>query len=272
MEPTKEITPQKFSNFLDFKELWYYRELLYFFAWRDYKVRYKETVIGALWALLQPLLTMIIFVTFFGRFKELTGNEVPYVLFVYSGLMLWHFFSNSILGASNSFIENHQIVTKVYFPRLILPLSAILVYFIDLFFAFIILFGLMIFFGHMPSLLFFIIFPFLIMLLAIASTGIGLFLGTLMVKYKDVKYITPFFVQLTLFLSPVIYSTKSLGVISPIVMANPITGIIDAFRSFLFGIPFDSLGLFISLIVSLIILILSLVYFKFNEEEFSDIL
>jgi lipopolysaccharide transport system permease protein len=272
METVREITSRKSLNFLNLKELWYYRELLFFLAWRDYKVRYKETVIGAAWAFFQPLLTMIVFVMFFGRFHESVSGGVPYPIFVYAGLFLWLFFSNAILSASNSFVVNNSIITKVYFPKILIPLSAITVHFVDLFFASIVLLILLFVYGYSLTLLLLIFLPLLILILTLATAGIGIFLGSLTVKYRDVKYITPFFVQLTLFLSPVIYSTSAVANYGWLIKLNPISGLIETFRALLFNssLPVDMLV--ISFLVSALIFIASLLYFMFTEEQFSDIL
>jgi lipopolysaccharide transport system permease protein len=273
MESVREITPRKTFSFAEIKELWHYRELIYFFAWRDYKVRYKETVIGALWALFQPLLTMIVFVIFFGRFEEISSTGIPYALFAYSGLTFWHFFSNAVLNASNSLINNNSIITKAYFPRIIIPISAVIVYFIDLAFAFIVLLGLMAFYGFTPTLAALFITPLLVLVLALAVLGISLFLSSLIVKFRDIKYIIPFFIQLSLFVSPVIYSISVFPAYAHILKFNPLTGVIEAFRSVLFGLSaFPWEYVIYSVIVSVVIFLIGAIYFKYSEEYISDII
>lgn len=272
MESAREITSHRSLAFFNIKELWHYRELLFFLAWRDYKVRYKETLVGATWAFFQPLLTMIVFVMFFGRFGDLASGGVPYSLFVYSGLFLWLFFSNSIMSAANSFVANNSIITKIYFPKIIIPLSAIAVHFVDLFFASIILLGMLLFYGYVPSLLLIAAAPVLLAILVLGTAGIGILLGSLTVKYRDVKHITPFFVQLTLFLSPVIYTSAAVGKFGWLIKLNPISGIIEAFRALFFQTQFPFAEVAVSFILSAVIFFIGLVYFKYNEEEFSDII
>lgn len=270
MSYTKVITPRRKLS-LNFHELWKFRDLLFILAWRDYKVRYKETLLGALWAILQPLITMVIFVLFFGQVKEITTTGIPYPVFVYAGLLVWYFFSNSITSISLSLIGNSSLLTKVYFPRLLIPISALLVHFVDVFFSFVLLLVLMLWFGVHLQIGLILAFPFLILLTALAALGIGTFLATLAVRFRDIKFITPFFVQLTLFISPIIYSSETLGWLSTYLKLNPLTGIIDAIRFFLLdGSVVNGEELLWSIAISIVLFVLSVLYFKNKEESFSD--
>ena len=179
--PTTIIRPKKLFSIRDLGELWNYRELLYFFTWRDLKVRYKQTTIGILWAILQPLITMIVFSLFFGRLAGIPSDSVPYPIFVYVGLLFWQFFSGALSDTSNVLVANQSIVTKVYFPRLILPLSSVITKFVDFVIASIILLGLMIYYGYIPNLGGFLILPVLLLITFMAAFGAGLWLAAVTV-------------------------------------------------------------------------------------------
>lgn len=194
------IRPKKIFNLRDISELWQYRELLFFFTWRDLKVRYKQTLIGALWAIFQPFITMVIFSVFFGQLIKVPSDGVPYPIFVYVGLLFWQFFSSALSETSNTLISNQAIITKVYFPRLILPISSVLTKLVDFFIASLILIGLMFYYGYMPHLAGFLLIPLLLLISFMAAVGGGLFLAAINVKYRDVRYALPFFIQILLFL------------------------------------------------------------------------
>lgn len=271
--PTTVIRPKKTFSFNDFKELWNYRELLYFFTWRDLKVRYKQTFIGAAWAILQPLLTMIVFSVFFGELANIPSDNVPYPIFVYVGLLFWQFFSTSLSETSNVLIGNQSVITKVYFPRLILPISAVITKFIDFAIAALILVGLMIYYGYAPNLYGLFILPLLLIITFMASVGGGLFLAAVNVKYRDVRYALPFFIQLLLFITPVIYSASIAGKYSWILAINPMTGVIQSARAALLGTaPINWLLLTISFGACLLALLIGITYFKKVERFFADIL
>ncbi len=269
---TERIITSKRHFGLNLRELWHYRELLYFFAWRDYKVRYKQTFIGILWAVFQPLATMAAFVLFFGRFKEISATGVPYVLFVYSGLVLWQFFSNAISDSSASLVSNSSLVTKVYFPKILIPAAPVLVQYVDLLFSGFILFCLMLYFHYLPPITVIIFIIPLILLLTLLSAGIGIFLSALNVKYRDVRYILPFFIQLLLFFSPIIYSSSNLGKFTFLLKFNPLTGIIEAFRAALFGLPFPTGSFLISCGLSLGIFLCAFYYFSRSQDAFADLI
>ena len=267
------IKPKKTLSWGDFKEIWQYRELLLFFAWRDLKVRYKQTAVGVSWALFQPFFTMVVFSVFFGGLAKMPSDGIPYPIFVFVGLLLWQFFSTALTDASNSLVGNQGIITKVYFPRLILPISTILVKFVDLFIASIILVGLMVFYHYTPHLWGLLIIPLLLLISFFAALGGGLILASVNVKYRDVRYALPFFIQILLFLTPVIYPPSIAGKYSWILAINPMTGVIKAARSALLGgAPINWLLLGISGAVCFVILIIGFVYFKKTEKYFADII
>ena len=267
------IRPKKTLSWSDLRELWANQELLFFFTWRDLKIRYKQTIIGILWALFQPFATMVVFTIFFGKFGKIPSDNIPYPVFVFSGLLLWQLFSASLLQASKSLVSQQNLITKVYFPRLILPLSPIFSNLIDFAIASIILIGLMIYYGFVPHLTGLLILPLLILVVCMFAVGLGLFLASVNVKYRDVKYILPFLIQLLMFLTPVIYPPSILGRYSWILAANPMTGVIKAARAALFGLqPINWWLLFISGFTSLVIFFFGLVYFKKTEKYFADLI
>ncbi len=267
------IKAKKTLSLSDFKELWASKELLYFFTWRDLKIRYKQTMIGVLWALFQPFITMVIFTIFFGMFGKIPSDNIPYPVFVYSGLLLWQLFSASLLQASNSLVGQQNLLTKVYFPRLILPISSIFSNLVDFAVASLILIGLMVYYGFVPHLVGLLLLPILVIITCVFSLGLGFFLSSLNVKYRDIKYILPFFVQLLLFVTPVIYSPSILGTWSWVLALNPMTGVIKAARAALFGLqPINWFLLFLSAAVSVVLLVLGYIYFKKTERYFADLI
>ncbi|MCX6718845.1 MAG: ABC transporter permease [Candidatus Taylorbacteria bacterium] len=261
-KPTRTIEPRDhLSIFSTIYEIWQFRELLILLAWRDYKVRYRQTAIGILWAILH-----------FGRFPGIKEAGIPYALFVYSGIIIWQFFSNAISESSLSLVANSQMITKIYFPRIIIPFAKIITQFINLFFSGIVLFGLMLYFHVIPSLsLIYYSIP-IFLLLLLSSSSIGIILSAINVKYRDVSHILPYFIQLGLFASPVIYSATTLGRYHWLIYLNPATGIIDAFRSALFSLPFPGNSFTISCAITLILLVFGLYYFSKAEGDFSDVI
>ena len=277
--PTQERTPfrvieppTRFRPIAELKDIWRHRELLYLLAWRDYKVRYRQTVIGLAWAIFQPILATIAFVLVFGRLKGITDGAVPYSLFVFSGMVIWQFFANSVTGSSQSLVASSQMITKIYFPRIIIPLAKIGTQIIDLIPSFIILLILMIYLKVFPTFLGILYVIPLILILAIISASIGIILSAINVKYRDVQFVVPFFIQLGLFLSPVIYSATNLGKYSKLLVLNPITGIIESFRSVLFGSTFPVQSFAISCLFAILLAIISLYYFIKSEGAFSDVI
>jgi len=267
------IKPKKLFSFADLKEVWDYRELLYFFTWRDLKVRYKQTAIGALWAVFQPLLTMVVFSLFFGQLLKVPSDGVPYPIFVYTGLLFWQFFSTALADTSNVLIVNQAIITKVYFPRLLLPLSTVATKFIDFLIALIILIFMMIYYGYTPHLVGLFILPLLLLITSMASVGLGLFLASINVKYRDVRYILPFFIQILLFVTPVIYPAGILGKYSWVLALNPMMGVIQSARAALLGTTvLNWLLVSISLLATACILAVGIYTFKKTERYFADII
>ena len=272
MSNIKIIKPKKTFSLDDFKEIWRYRELLYFFTWRDFKVRYKQTAIGIAWAIFQPFTTMVVFSLFFGKFAKMPSEGIPYPIFVYVGLLLWQFFSSSLSEASNCLIANQAIITKTYFPRLILPISAIATKFVDFFIASFILLGMMIYYQYLPNLVGLLILPLLLLITFMASVGLGLLLASINVKYRDVRYVLPFFIQILLFLTPVIYPASIAGKYSWILAMNPMTGVIKAARAAILGnAPINWSLLLISGSACLVMLVVGVIFFKKTERYFADI-
>jgi len=269
---TTIIRPKKIFHFSDLKELWTYRELLYFFTWRDIKVRYKQTFIGVAWAIFQPFITMVVFSVFFGSLAHIPSEGVPYPIFVYVGLLFWQFFSNSLGDVSNSLISNASIVTKVYFPRIILPISNILTKFVDFLIASVILIGLMIYYGYTPHLSGLLIIPVLLLISFLAALGGGLVLASINVKYRDVRYALPFFIQIMMFLTPVIYPPSIAGKYSWILAINPMTGVIKGARGAILGTePINWLLIGISFGAVCLLSLFGFYIFKKTERYFADI-
>jgi len=274
MKTGKETIIKPISGWhaLDLAEIWQYRELLYFFTWRDLKVRYKQTAIGVAWAIFQPFLTMVVFTIFFGQFAKIPSEGVPYPIFVYCGLLLWQFFASSLTDISNCMISNQSIVTKVYFPRLLLPMSYILTNFIDFLIASSVLIALMVYYGFVPHLSGLLIFPLLLIITFASSAGLGLLLASINVKYRDVRYVLPYFIQLLLFVSPVIYPASILGQYTWLLALNPMAGVISTARAVLFGLTSISwLSLGFSFVTALALFFAGTFSFKRAESYFADI-
>jgi lipopolysaccharide transport system permease protein len=256
------------------RDLWLYRELFYFLAWRDILVKYKQTVVGLLWALLAPLLTMIIFTIVFSYVAKLPSGGAPYSILVFTALLPWIFFATSITGAGESLITNSSMISKVYFPRLIVPSSAVIVCFVDFIISGFVLVALMLWLGYLPTyrILFLPLFIFMVFL---TSIGIGLWLSALNVKYRDFRVITPSIVQFGLFISPVGYSSSMIPEQWRLLYSlNPMVGVIDGFR---WSILQDSESLYlpgfmVSLSVTLLVLITGISYFRKTEKTFADVI
>ncbi len=267
------IRPKKMFSFGDIKELWTYKGLLYFFTWRDLKIRYKQTVIGAGWAVFQPFITMIVFTVFFGGLAKIPSDGVPYPIFVYVGLLFWQFFSGALSDTSASLVNNQAIITKVYFPRLILPIASVLTKFVDFAIASLVLIGLMFYYGYVPNLMGILLIPLLLIITFMAATGAGLFLAAINVKYRDVRYALPFFIQMLIFVTPVIYPASIAGKYSWILALNPMMGVIQNARGALLGTqPVNWVLLGISFTACLFLLLLGVYVFKKVERYFADII
>lgn len=272
---TLVIKPKKHLA-VDWKELLHYRELFFYFAWRDVKVRYKQTAIGASWAVLQPFITMVVFTLFFNKVAGIqTGSDaVPYAIFSFLGLLFWNYFSNALTRSANSLVDNQAVVTKVYFPRLIPPISSTIVSLIDFCFALIVYIGLMFYFRIPPTALGLLLFLPAVAVTFTAATGPGLFLAALNVKYRDVKQILPFLIQTGLFLTPVIYPVTAVPQkYQWILYLNPMTGVINAMRSSLLGLGTINWALtMLSIATAVTMLWVGLLFFKSKEREFADII
>lgn len=259
---------------IDLGELWRYRELLLFLTWRDVKVRYKQTALGAAWAILQPLATMLVFSLFFGRVAAAPGSAVPYPLFVLAGLVPWTFFAGAISSAGQSIVGNERLVTKIYFPRLIIPMSAVGAALVDLGISLAMLLVLMPVYGIVPGVGLLLV-PMVVLGLVVAALGIGTLLAALTVAYRDFRHVMPFLVQLWLFATPVIYLQAS-DAIGPrlrwFLPLNPAYGLIDNFRRAMLGGPIDAYSLAVSWAVSLAMLAAGGLYFRRVEQGFADII
>jgi ABC-type polysaccharide/polyol phosphate export systems, permease component len=266
------IEPKKGWVPIDFKALWLHRELLYFLAKRDVKVRYKQTVLGGLWAIIQPLFTMLVFSIFFGRLAKIPSDGIPYPVFVYAALVPWTYFANALSGSGNSLVGSANLITKVYFPRLIVPAAASIAGLLDFAIALSILAILMVYYHIMPGPAL-LLFPFLVVLTFLCAVGVGLWLSALNVQYRDIRYAIPFLIQLWLFLSPVIYPASMINAHRRWLMAlNPMAGVIEAYRASLFNklaVNWSMLG--ISTIMIIILFTGGLYYFRRMEKSFADL-
>lgn len=260
-------------KFIDLGEMWRYRELLYFLVWRDVKVRYKQTVLGAAWAVLQPLATMVVFSLFFGRVAGVAVSEFPYPLFVYAGLLPWSFLATSVAQAGQSIVGSQNLVTKVYFPRLFIPLGTIGAALVDFGVAFLMLLCLMLWYGVAPAAGM-LAAPPLVLLLVLCAMGVGTLLATLTVAYRDFRYMVPFLVQIWLFSTPAIYmNADALGPRwQRYLPLNPAYGIIVNFRAAMLGTPWDLYALSVSTAVGAAIFLTAAFYFRRVERSFADII
>jgi lipopolysaccharide transport system permease protein len=253
------------------KDLWRYRELFYILSWRDIKVRYKQTVIGGAWSIIRPLLTTIIFTVVFSRIAKLNNPSLaPYSLMVFAGMLPWQFFSNALSESSNSLIGNANLITKVYFPRMIIPASSVITSMVDLGISFIIMIGMFVWFQFVPS--WHIIFlPLFIVLAFLCSFGIGLYITAVNVKYRDFRYIIPFIIQIGFYISPVGFSSAVIPAKWQIWYAlNPMVGVIDGFRWCLLGDPMNWNSFYVSIFIIALFLWLGIFYFRKMEKTFAD--
>ncbi len=267
------IKPSTGLAALNLRDLWTYRELVYFMIWRDVKVRYKQTMLGAAWAIIQPVLTMIVFTFLFGRLAKLpTDNNIPYPIFSYTALLPWGLFVGALNQASRSLTANQNMVTKIYFPRLVLPLASILSGLVDFVIAFVILIGLMIYYGVTPSLNAIWALPLFLLLAIVTALGVALWLSAINVQYRDVNYALPFMTQFWLFITPVAYSSNLISDKWQLVYSlNPMAGVVNGFRWALLGTntgPGPEMA--VSVVIAVIILISGLFYFRNMEKTFAD--
>ena len=273
-EPRSVVVLRPTRGFsLDLREIWAYRELLAFLVWRDIKVRYKQTVLGASWALIQPVMSMIIFSVIFGRFAKIPSDGLPYPIFVFAGLLPWTYFAQSLSLSSLSIVSSASLVTKIYFPRLIIPLASVAVPIVDFFLSFTVLIGMMAYYGIVPSW-HIVFFPFFLLFALATALGTGLWLSALNVRYRDVPFIIPFIAQLWMYASPVIYPVSLVhGHWRLILSLNPMVGVIDGFRWALLGQgQLRVTVLLTSVVVGVIMVLSGLNYFRRVERYFADII
>lgn len=266
------IEPRKRWIHIDLAELWQYRDLLFFLGWRDVSVRYKQTVLGVAWAVLQPLTMMVIFTLFFGRLAKVPSDGVAYPIFSYAALLPWQFFATAMTHASNSLVENSSLLTKVYFPRVMIPIASLMQAAVDFAVAFVILLGMMVYYGTAVTWKIAAL-PGLLLLALMAAAGVGLWLSAMNVKYRDIRYTIPFLVQAWMFVSPVVYPAS----LVPeqwrwLYGLNPMSGVIEGFRWALVGTNnHPGTLIVVSAVVSLVLLLAGLAYFFRTEDEFADV-
>ncbi len=271
-KPLVVIEPDSGWAGLNLRELAHYRDLLYLLTARDIKVRYKQTVLGAAWAIIQPLFTMLIFALFFGWFIKVPSDGLPYPIFAYVALLPWTFFSNSVTNSGNSLVGSSSLITKVYFPRIIIPIASIGSGLLDFVIAFCLLIVMMVYYGVGFSLNLLMI-PFLVLLTAMLAIGLGMWMSALNVKYRDVRYALPFMIQLLMFATPIIYPISIVPEKYRFVFSlNPLAGQIEAYRSAVFGRPFDWTALAISTFLTIAILFYAAYTFRRMESSFADVI
>ena len=270
--PTVFIKPDTGLAALELREFWEYRELLYFLTWRDIKVRYKQTVLGAAWAVIQPFFMMVVFSLFFGRLAHVPSDGIPYPIFTYCALLPWQLFAHALSESSNSLVANERLITKVYFPRLVVPVSAVLGGLLDFAIAFMILLLMMVYYGVRPTWAI-VTLPGFLLLAILTALSVGLWLSALNVKYRDVRYTITFLTQFWMFATPVAYPSSIVPERwRPLYGLNPMAGVVEGFRWALLG-KSEAPGvlLVVSIVVVILILIGGLYYFRRMEAEFADV-
>ena len=271
-EHVTRISPAKAWPTVDLRELWDYRELLYFLTWRDLKVRYKQTALGAAWAVIQPLFMMLVFSLFFGRLAGVPSDGVPYPVFTFCALLPWQLFAHALTESSNSLVGNQNLITKVYFPRLVVPMSAVLGGLVDFAIAFVILLGMLAFYGLVPGWQILAL-PAFVLLAVMTALAVGLWLSALNVQYRDVRYTINFLVQFWLFATPVAYPSSIIPAQWRVVYGlNPMVGVVEGFRWSLLGKPESpSAVVLVSTMVVTTLLVGGLYYFRRMEQQFADV-
>jgi lipopolysaccharide transport system permease protein len=269
--PLFVIQPTRGFVEIDLRELWHYRDLLYFLTWREVSLRYKQTVLGFAWAIIQPLLTMVVFTVFLGRLAKVPSDGVPYPVFSYLGLLPWTYFANAITRSSTSLVSNANLLSKVYFPRLLIPLSGTLSALVDFAVAFVILLVLMVIYRVPLTLSLWFVVP-LTVLTSLAATGVGMWLSALNVQYRDVQHAVPFLIQLWMYATPVVYPSSLVPDRWRLLFAlNPMAGVIEAYRSAALGRPIDWSTLAVSFAVVLVVTVIGAWQFRRMERRFADI-
>lgn len=276
---TTHIVPPKGWQLVNVRELWQYRELLYFLTWRDVKVRYKQTLLGAAWAILQPVMMMIVFTIFFGRMAKVSSGDMPYPLFAFAGLLPWTFFSTAIANAGNSVVGSERLITKIYFPRLAVPLATVGAAVVDFAMALGVLLVMMAWYRMRGAAIHFspglLLAPLIFALIALAATGVGTLLAALNVSYRDFRYVIPFLVQLWLFATPTVYMQPAASASSQmqaVLLLNPVAGLIAAFRAAMLGgrMPWGHLA--IASLLSVALFVIGCLYFRKVEDSFADVI
>ena len=271
-KPIVVIQPRRSWEFFNLRELWQYRELLYFLAWRDVKVRYKQAFFGIAWAILQPLFLMLIFTLFYARFTKIETGSVPYPLFAYAGLTLWTFFSGAVSTSANSVVNNANLITKVYFPRVIVPAASVLGSLVDFVVASVLLIGMMAFYGvglswKIPFVLLFIV------LTTLFAFGVGTWLSALNVRYRDIRFAVPFLMQVWLFVSSIVVPSSTIGPTwRKVLLLNPMSAFVEGWRASLFGEPFDIYAISVGAVITLAVLAVALFEFRRTEKSFADVI
>lgn len=267
------IKPMKGLNRINVRELWRYRDLFLTFVWRDLKVRYKQTVLGALWAVIPPVLSMVVFSLFFGNFAQMPSEGIPYPIFVFTGLLFWNYFSVALTTSGNSVISQQAMVQKIYFPRLLLPISSTMAGLVDFIIASLILLILMVYYGIFPDLWGVILFPILVLLTILTALGVGFFFAAVNVKYRDVKFVLPFFVQMGLFITPVIYPLSIADDNWKFILSlNPMATVVENARAGLLGTSsIDWIMLLVSFALSSSLFLIGIYYFRSVEKIFADV-
>lgn len=269
---TVKLRPSKKWMGLDLKEIWRYRELIYFLTWRDIKVRYKQAVLGIAWAMIQPLLTTLISTIVFGILLKVQTGNLPYPIFVLSALMPWHLFSTSLQKSSISLVGNANLITKVYFPRLIIPISSVLAVLVDFIISFVILIVMMLIYKIYPTWQILWVIP-LILMSVLTATAVGLWLSALNVQYRDVQHLVPFLIQIWMYASPIVYPISIVpeGVFRTLYGLNPMVGVIQGFRWALFGETPPDMTFLVSVVVVILLFVFGLFYFRRMEKTFADV-
>lgn len=270
-----EIKPTSGWRLLDLKELSKFRELIFFLTWRDLKVRYKQTILGVAWAIIQPLLTMVVFSFFFGNLAKVPSDGIPYPLFSLAGLLPWQLFESSIRNASKSLVSNRNMITKIYFPRIVLPMSSVMACVVDFLVALPILIGLMIYYNYSPNI-YVLLIPYYLLLTIVTAFGVSLWFSSMDVLYRDIGYIVPFITQIWMFITPIAYGSGIIKnpTIQFIYNLNPMVGVVNGFRSAMLGqyAQFPVESMIFSALISLLILAGGLLYFRRMERQFADLI
>ncbi|HYY56921.1 MAG TPA: ABC transporter permease [Pyrinomonadaceae bacterium] len=270
-EPLIKVRPVGPWNAIDLGELWAHHELFYFLIWRDLKVRYRQTVLGSAWVILQPLLMTLVFTVFLGKLVRVPSDGVPYSVFAYAGLLPWTFLTNAVLSSSHSLVGSAPLITKVYFPRLLVPGASVMVRLVDFLVASIILLAMLVYYGYTPGWRL-LIFPALALELTLVALGLGLWSAALNVKYRDIGTLLPVMLQLWMFISPIVYPSSIVPAKWRFLYAlNPLVGIIDGMRASLFNSPLDWSSAGMSVVVTLLLVVYSVYSFRRAEESFADV-